>query len=344
MSTSKLFQPIKVGDLELQHRVVMAPLTRFRANAAHEHCEAAIEYYAQRASIPGSLIVSEATFIAPEAGGYPCVPGIWTDAQVARWKNIVDAVHSKGSYIVLQLWALGRMASAELLEVEGPYPVISSGNVQVDAQHAHPRALTVAEIQDYLRKYAQAAKNAVEGAGFDGVEIHGAHGYLIDQFFQSGINNRTDEYGGSIDNRIRADGYFAVGKRMEDPMATFGEFVRRLRTNHPDFAYLHVVEPRINGEDFQAVVTETNEPLRQIWAPKPFIAAGGFTREEAIKAADEKDILVAFGRHYISNPDLPLRLKAGHPLMKYNRATFYTNGPDAIEGYTDYPFYTEAQA
>ncbi|TFY76155.1 hypothetical protein EWM64_g7856 [Hericium alpestre] len=119
MSTSKLFQPIKVGDIELQHRIVMAPLTRFRANAAHEPSDAAIEYYTQRASTPGSLIISEATFISPEAGGYPCVPGIWTDVQIARWKKIVDAVHAKGSYIVLQLWALGRAASAGALAAEG---------------------------------------------------------------------------------------------------------------------------------------------------------------------------------------------------------------------------------
>ncbi|TFY58993.1 hypothetical protein EVG20_g7955 [Dentipellis fragilis] len=367
-STSKLFQALQLGDVTLQNRIVLAPLTRFRANDAHEPQEIAAEYYAQRASVPGTLLITEATFIAAEAGGYRNIPGIWSETQISQWKKIVDAVHEKGSFIYLQLWAIGRLAEPDVLTDEGEYPYISSGSIAVGDTRPDPRPLTIDEIKHYVQLYATAAKNAVEGAGFDGVEVHGAHGYLIDQFTQPSINNRTDEYGGSIENRIRfglevveavvkAVGQKKTGlrvspwspwqvtKRMDDPMPTFTEFVRRVKDAYPDFAYLHVVEPRINGEQFQNVSNESNEPLREIWAPKPFIVAGGFTREEAIRAADERGVLVAFGRQFISNthkPDLPLRLRNDYPLTKYDRNTFYTRGPTAVKGYTDYLPYVAA--
>ncbi|KAA1467031.1 NADH:flavin oxidoreductase/NADH oxidase [Dentipellis sp. KUC8613] len=367
MSTSKLFQPLQVGDVTLQNRVVLAPLTRFRANDAHEPQDVAVEYYTQRASVPGTLLVTEGTFITPQAGGYTNVPGIWTETQISQWKKIVDAVHAKGSFIYMQLWAIGRASFPAVLTAEGNYPYVSSGDVPIDAERGAPRPLTIPEIKEYVQWYATAAKNAVEGAGFDGVEVHGAHGYLIDQFTQPSINNRTDEYGGSIENRVRfglevveavvkAVGQKKTGlrispwspwqvtKRMDDPIPTFSEFVSRVKAAYPDFAYLHVVEPRINGEQFQTVTYESNEPLRKLWAPKPFIVAGGFTRDEAVKVADEKDVLVAFGRQFISNPDLPLRLQKNYPLTKYDRSTFYTHGPQAVEGYIDYPTYTEAKA
>ncbi|KAA1474452.1 FMN-linked oxidoreductase [Dentipellis sp. KUC8613] len=368
MSTvSKLFQPLSVGTSNLQHRIVMAPLTRFRANAQHEPQDVAVEYYTQRASVPGTMIITEATFIANEAAGYPNIPGIWSPTQIAQWKKITDAVHSKGSFIYLQIWAIGRAAYPDVLAKEGGFPHVSSGNVPIDDERGAPRPLTVPEIKKYVQLYAIAARNAVEGAGFDGVEVHGAHGYLIDQFLETSINNRTDEYGGSVENRIRfgmevVDAVVAavgqkktglrispwsrwkVGDRMADPLPTFTEFVRRVSNAYPEFAYLHVVEPRISGEGFQSVTYESNEPLRQIWAPKPYIAVGGFSREEAMKAADEKDILVAFGRQFISNPDLPLRLKNEYPLNAYDRETFYTPGPEATKGYIDYPFYSESAA
>ncbi|KAA1467027.1 NADH:flavin oxidoreductase/NADH oxidase [Dentipellis sp. KUC8613] len=359
-SSSKLFQSLQVGDITLQNRIVLAPLTRYRANDAHEPQAIAAEYYSQRASTPGTLLVTEATFIAAEAGGYRNVPGIWSETQVSQWKKIVDGVHAKGSFIFLQLWALGRLAEPDVLTDEGNYPYVSSGNVPVDDTLPAPQSLTIPEIKKYVQLYATAAKNAIEGAGFDGVEVHGAHGYLIDQFTQPSVNNRTDEYGGSIENRVRfglevveavvkAVGQkktalrispwspWQIGKRMDDPIPTFSEFVRRVKDAYPDFAYLHVVEPRINGEEFQNVSTQTNEPLRQIWAPKPFIVAGGFSREEAIHAADERNVLVAFGRYFISNPDLPRRLLNDYPLTKYDRSTFYTPGPQAAKGYIDYP-------
>ncbi|TFY81116.1 hypothetical protein EWM64_g2889 [Hericium alpestre] len=373
-STPKLFQPIQIGDVTLQHRVVMAPLTRYRANANHELEESAVKYYEQRASIPGTFLFTEGTFPSPELGGYPNVPGIWSQRQIEQWKKIVEAVHAKGSYIFLQLWALGRMAHADVLEAEGPYPAISAGNVQTDARHAHPRALTIPEIKDVIAKHAAAAKNAVHGAGFDGVEIHGAGGYLPDQFFQTATNNRTDEYGGSVEGRIRfalevvdavakAVGAnktgirispwqaWQVGKRMDDPFATFGEFVRRLRAAHPDLGWLHVSQPRVEFTTDDPDVNEqasrpedTNEPFIKLWAPKPIILNGGFTRESAIKAAEQDGVLVAFGRHYLANPDLPVRIQNGYPLNKYDRSTFYTHGPEAIKGYLDYPFYSDLKS
>ncbi|CAG8417253.1 unnamed protein product [Penicillium salamii] len=184
MSESRLFEPLKIGTLQLNHRVVMAPLTRFRADNAHVPLPIVSTYYGQRASVPGTLIISEATFISPRAGGYPNVPGIWNSEQIAAWKEVTNAVHEKGSVIFLQLWALGRVAVPEIAKTEG-FDVVSSN-----------------EIQIFVAEYAQAARNSIE-AGFDGVEIHGAGGYLIDQFTQNNCNKRDDEYGGSIENRSR---------------------------------------------------------------------------------------------------------------------------------------------
>ncbi|KAI0261062.1 hypothetical protein BC834DRAFT_813279, partial [Gloeopeniophorella convolvens] len=176
---SPLFQPTRVGNVDLQHRIVMAPLTRQRADKDHVHGKVAKTYYEQRASTPGTLIISEATFIAPQAGGMPHVPGIWNDAQIASWKAVTDAVHAKGSYMFLQLWALGRAADPGVLKQEGPYDLVGPSAVPHTAGGAVPRALTAAEIEEYVTLYAQAARNAI-AAGFDGVEVHSAHGYLLD--------------------------------------------------------------------------------------------------------------------------------------------------------------------
>lgn len=226
---AKLFQPVQLGDIGLLgHRIVMAPLTRYRANSAHVHTDdLALPYYTQRASVPGTLLVSEGTFIAPRAGGFANVPGIWSDEQCAAWKKVctsettirglisytllcynltepdfstsqvTDSVHSKGSFIVVQLWAIGRTANPSQLISEDPSfadAYISSGDVQLTGQPIPPRPLTLPEIKEYVGWYAKAAENAVKKAGFDGVEIHGAHGYLVDQFLQDRTNNRTDEY------------------------------------------------------------------------------------------------------------------------------------------------------
>ncbi len=237
MSTSvpKLFQPIRVGTANLQHRVVLAPMTRYRADAQHVHGSLGVEYYKQRTSVPGTLAITEATFIAPQAGGYKNVPGIWNDEQVSGWSpvrhplnvsdethsdslltyplwQIVDAVHKNGSFIYLQLWALGRTAQPDVLQEEGGYQLVAPSSIPMSTPKSNdntspsspaPRALTVEEIGEYVQLYAKAASNAVLGAGFDGVEIHAANGYLPDQFLQTNSNARTDSYGGSVENRAR---------------------------------------------------------------------------------------------------------------------------------------------
>ncbi|VDB93773.1 unnamed protein product [Peniophora sp. CBMAI 1063] len=349
-----LFTPIKVGNSLLQHRIVLAPLTRFRADDEHVHTDIAIEYYEQRASTPGTLLISEGTFIAPQAGGYPNVPGIWSDEQVAAWRKVTDAVHAKQGFIFAQIWALGRTAFAAVLEKEGPYEVIGPSAIPLDAEHATPRPLTKEEIKEYVQFYAQAAKNAVR-AGFDGVEIHSANGYLLDQFLQTNSNTRTDEYGGSIENRIRfvcevLDAVAAaIGPertairfspwssfqkmRMPDPKPTFGAVVEYAAKHHPNLAYIHAVEARADGFDIVPErAGENNDFIRDIWAPRPLILAGGITRELALKITErDKNVLVGMGRHYISNPDLPKRWLHDAVLTPYKREYFYTKGTEGSE-------------
>ncbi|KAF8057172.1 hypothetical protein FPV67DRAFT_582237 [Lyophyllum atratum] len=362
-----LFQPIKIGNIALQHRLVLAPLTRYKSTkSAHVPVVRLMkEYYSQRSSVPGSLLITEATFIAAKAGGYPNIPGIWSEEQTRAWKEVTDQVHANGSYIFLQLWALGRTADPTTLKSEDPsFSLVAPSPIPLSSNpDTIPRELTQEEIQEYVQLYAQAAKNAVEKAGFDGVEIHGANGYLIDQFLQDVSNHRTDSYGGSIEARSRfglevVDAVVsAVGAKrtairlspwspfqsmaMKDPIPQFSHFVSTLKWNHPDLAYLHVVEPRIDGNiDRELASHESNDFIRAIWKPLPLVIAGGYDRESALKSTEEDGILIAFGRLYISNPDLPLRLKEDIPLNPYNRKTFYTPGDaeGAEVGYIDYPF------
>ncbi|ROW04978.1 hypothetical protein VPNG_06973 [Cytospora leucostoma] len=363
-STSNLFKPLRVGRSDLQSRIVLAPLTRFRANEDHVPIQPLVsEYYAQRASSPGTLLISEAAIIAPRAGGYPHVPGIWSQAQVDSWKKVTGAVHEKKSFIYLQLWALGRAATEDGLKKDaGPdAKVVSSGDIPFKGG-AKPTPLTEDEIQWYIKQYAVAAKNAIE-AGFDGVEIHGANGYLVDQFTQDISNNRTDQWGGSIENRSRfalevtkavteAVGADRTGIRLSpystfqgmlasDPRAQFSYLVKELKKY--DLAYLHLVESRISGNaDTEA--TEDINFLVDIWDNQsPVLLAGGFTPNSAVTAADvefpNKDILIVFGRYFISTPDLVFRIKNGIELNPYSRSTFYNAGQP--EGYTDYPFSKE---
>ncbi|KAJ7481907.1 hypothetical protein FB451DRAFT_1171039 [Mycena latifolia] len=375
-ATSKLFQPLQVGNAALQHRVILAPLTRYKASEEHvSFLPLVAEYYGQRASKAGTLLITEATFIAARAGGYSHVPGIWSPAQIAAWKKVTATVHAKGSFIFMQLWALGRAANYAQLQSEDPlFPYVSASAVPLTGRSGPLRALTVPEIKEYVALYAQAAKNAIE-AGCDGVEIHGANGYLVDQFLQDISNKRTDEYGGSIENRARfalevIEAVVPLAQRerlsvsvhgaafkvplsvtsagdmgMPDPLPTFSHVISQLAARHPTLAYIHLVEPRINGSATREAGTvgahESNDALRALWAPRPFIRAGGFTRADALEAA-ESGSLVAFGRFYISNPDLPARLEQDVPLTAYDRSTFYLVGQDDPRGYTDYPFATAA--
>ncbi|KAK0210037.1 hypothetical protein DFS33DRAFT_1251295 [Desarmillaria ectypa] len=365
----KLFDPTSIGFLSLKHRIVLAPLTRVRASKAHvPNVRIVKEYYEQRACTPGTLLITEATLIAEKAGGLNHVPGIWNQDQVDAWKEITNAVHAKGSYIFCQLWALGRAADPKLLASKG-LPYVSVSDIKLSTATVAPRPLTVEDIQEYIRLYAQAARNAII-AGFDGVEVHGANGYLLDQFTRDVSNNRTDTYGGNLENRVRfplevvdavveAVGPERVGYRispwnsildmkMDDPKPTFAYFASQLKVRQPLLAYLHIVEPRVVGlydrEDADIGIDEENDFIRSIWAPKPLISAGGYNCRSAIDTAERKGDLIAFGRHFIANPDLVYRLENDIPLNTYNRKTFYLPGEISAIGYTDYPFAEEFTA
>lgn len=358
LAESRLFKPIKMGNLTLHHRIAMCPLTRFRASDDHVPTSSFQEYYSQRASVAGTLLISEGTFISAADGGFANVPGIYNDEQITAWRSVTDAVHAKGGYIFCQLWALGRTAEPEVAEKEG-IEFRSSSNIPPDSVRPKPKPLTVSDINETVQNYAQAAKNAIV-AGFDGVELHGANGYLIDQFIQDRCNQRTDAYGGSIENRSRfavqvvqavcdAIGPERTGirfspwsvyndMRMNDPISQFTDVIEKLKPF--GLAYLHLVESRIAGaQDVQASSTDKLNFAIDIW-DRPLLIAGGYTPETARKLVDEeyptKDIVVSFGRYFISTPDLPFRIQRGLELNTYNRATFYT--PKVAEGYTDYPF------
>lgn len=361
---SKLFTRLQVGNCQLQHRVVMAPLTRFRAEDNHVQMSIAKEYYSQRASVPGTLLISEATFVSPGASGYNNIPGIWSSEQIAAWKEITDAVHAKKSFIYLQLGALGRAAIPDVVQSTGG-AFVSSSAVPMSDNSPTPRAMTDAEIEQFIRDHAQAAKNSIE-AGFDGVEIHGANGYLIDQFTQDNCNKRTDDWGGSVEKRARfglevakacveAVGADKVGMRlspfssfqgmkMEDPHPTFTYLAQGLK--ELKLAYLHVVESRVNGNaDIEA--TDKINFLVDVWGKtSPIFMAGGFKPDSAKRAVDEEytdeDVAIVFGRYFISNPDLPHRIQENIPLTPYNRDTFYK--AKSTEGYIDYPFSKEFEA
>jgi N-ethylmaleimide reductase len=375
MNFPHLFSPVRIGPYQLKHRLALAPLTRMRAakpSLAPRPLNA--EYYAQRAT-PGGLLIAEASPVSTSGFGSPGVPGIYTQDQIAGWRKVVDAVHAKGGIIFLQLWHVGRVSHSSF-QPGGALPVAPSAVAipsefkasTVDGKlvdYETPRALETSEIPGVVDAFRQAAKNAL-AAGFDGVEIHGANGYLLEQFLQSRSNQRTDQYGGSIENRARllleitqaaidVWGPGRVGVRLSpygiangsgeaDPMPLYTHVVQAF--NPMGLAYLHFIEPRSSGAG-RAEVNWTNVPsamvlFRPIWKGV-LIAAGGFTGEaaEAAIAQGHADA-VAFGRIFISNPDLPRRLQRGFPLTPYNRKTFY-GGEEA--GYTDYPEHDEmAQA
>jgi N-ethylmaleimide reductase len=366
---SKLVSPISIGDLKLTHRVVMAPLTRSRADVADDvPNDLMVDYYTQRAS-KGGLIIGEATTISTSARGWFGAPGLYSDKQVDGWKKITAAVHAKKGYVFAQLWHTGR--SSHVSVTGGPEPVSASVNADYWnnpsnltstpsgwVQPSPHRALKISEIAGIVDDYRRAAARAKQ-AGFDGVELHAANGYLVDQFLQNGSNKRTDGYGGSIANRARflleiveaitlVWGVNRVGVRIgpggtwngmsdSDARALFTYVAKHL--NRFGLAYLHIIEPRVKGN---VVVTEGQGPiaaeyLRAIFTGK-IIAAGGFEPDtaEAVVANGDAD-LVAFGRYFVSNPDLPIRIKQRLPLSAYDRDTFYTF--DA-RGYNDYPVST----
>ena len=362
---AKLFTPLQLGDLTLPNRVVMAPLTRNRAlpdgDVPHD---LNARYYAQRAS--AGLIIAEATQISPEGKGYIQTPGIYSDAQVAGWQKVTDAVHAKGGCIFLQLWHVGRISHVSLQpggqQPVAPSPMTASAQTFIEtgfADVSEPRALETNEIARLLDDYRKAAENA-KAAGFDGVELHSANGYLLDQFLRDGTNKRTDAYGGSIENRTRLlaevldtiTKVFSpkrVGVRFSpfstfndmsdsDPMATFATAVAR--ANDAGLGYLHLVE----GEMAQSRNLPPEADIAQLRGgfDGAYMANNGYNRQFAIEAveSDAAD-LIAFGRPFLANPDLVERLEKDAPLNEPDQTTFY--GGDA-RGYTDYPTLEEVTA
>jgi N-ethylmaleimide reductase len=361
---SKLFTPIQVGPYAIDHRVVLAPLTRMRTEPGDVPGDLMIEYYRQR-STKGGLLIAEATCVSPHGIAYAGAPGIYTDAQQTGWKRVTDTVHANGGRIFLQLWHGGRQAHPDNMagvQPVGPSAIAAQEKAVVrdaggfrEVDQVVPRPLEVHEIPGVIEEFRRGAERA-KAAGFDGVELHGANGYLPDQFLQDGSNRRTDAYGGPVENRARflleivetlvsVWGADRVGVRLSpsgefgtmadsNPAETFGYVVKQL--DRHGLAYLHVIEPRIRGyEDLEVgAPAVAAKSLRGVFNG-PIVAAGGFTRDSAdqILAAGEAD-LVAFGRDFISNPDLPHRLRTGAPLTPYDRETFY--GGDH-RGYIDYP-------
>jgi N-ethylmaleimide reductase len=358
-----LFKPTKMGDLTVPNRVFMAPLTRNRANGDGTAKPLAATYYAQRAS--AGLIVSEATQINDFGKGYLDTPGIYTDAHVAAWKPVTAAVHANGGRIFCQLWHVGRISHTSLLP--GGAAPVSSTDVAAKSKTftaagfedtSKPRALSVDELPQLVEDYANSARRAIE-AGFDGVEVHSANGYLLDQFLQDGINKRTDDYGGSIANRARLTlqvvdrvvaeiGAGRVGIRLSprgqandisdsDPLALFSHVYKELDAR--GLAYLHIVEtfggePNPEGE-------KLIKDLRAHWTGF-YVANGAYDAASSaeVVASGHADA-VAIGKPFIANPDLPERFRTGTTLNAQDQDTFYGGG---AKGYTDYPFATLERA
>ena len=348
-----LFSPLQVGALTLPNRILLAPLTRTRADVGHLPNALMAEYYAQRAS--GGLLITECTMVQEGTSAFMAEPGIYSAQQIEGWKKTTDAVHAKGGRIFLQIWHAGRAAHPD---INGGVCTVSSSASAIEGEistpkgkvpHAVPQALTTEEIPAIVAAFAQAAKNAI-AAGFDGVEVHGANGYLIDQFLRDGCNHRTDGYGGSVENRARllfevltavtaAIGADRVGLRLSplnsfnsmvdsDPMGLIGFLADRL--NSFKLAYLHLMRA-----DFSGVQKGDVEAVARAKYKGVLIGNMGYTGEEAESAiAAGKLDAVAFGTSFLANPDLPERIKVKAALNTPDSSTFYTPG---AKGYTDYP-------
>ncbi|MBI2769060.1 MAG: alkene reductase [Burkholderiales bacterium] len=361
-----LFDPVQAGSLQLANRVVMAPLTRNRAPSAVPTPLMA-QYYAQRAG--AGLLITEATAISHQGQGYADVPGLYGSDQLDGWKNVTRAVHGKGGRIVVQLWHVGRVSHTEL-QPGGGQPVAPSAitartktvlikdGVPAFVETSEPRALRADELPGIVHAYAAAARNAVETAGFDGVEMHGANGYLLDQFLKTSSNRREDDYGGSIENRARllleatravadAVGGGRTGIRLspvtpandvndDNPQALFEYVVRQLAPLQ--LAYLHIIEGSTGGPreiadrpfDYEAL----KRAYREAGGKGAWMVNNGYDKALAEQAVAQGADLVAFGKPYIANPDLVERLRQGAALNAPDKATFYGGG---ARGYTDYP-------
>jgi N-ethylmaleimide reductase len=363
MTDTDLFQPYQLGSLTLANRFVMAPLTRNRAGAGLVPSDLAATYYAQRAS--AGLIITEATQISLQAQGYQDTPGLFTQDQIDGWRKVTDAVHAKGGKIFVQLWHVGRISHVDL-QPNGDAPVAPSAiraetKVFVNngfADVSEPRALEIHEIPTIIEDFRQAAANAIK-AGFDGVEVHGANGYLLEQFLKDGANQRTDSYGGSVENRARLliEVTEAVSKEIgadrtgvrispvspanaisiSNPQEQYDYVADKL--NELGIVYLHVVEGATGGP--RDIAPFDYGSLRQRFK-NTYMGNNGYNTELAsAQLAEGKADLFAFGRPFISNPDLVERLKTGAPLNELDGSTLYGGG---AKGYIDYPTLADANA
>lgn len=353
-----LFTPIHLGEIAAPNRIFMAPLTRCRAGEGHAPVDLNVTYYSQRAT--AGLIITEATSVSPRGFGYPNTPGIYSEGQVAGWRKITEAVHRLGGRIFLQLWHVGRI-SHPAYQPDGDLPVapsaiaprgkIFTGTAMLD--YVVPRALETAEIPGIVAEYAHGARLAKE-AGFDGVEIHNANGYLLDQFLRDGTNHRTDAYGGSVQNRARLTlevteavlGVWSAGRvgirfspggvfndmKDSNPLATFGYVLKQLEGKN--LAYAHITQ--VTAQDIAHGATAGIGPreLRSSYSGN-IVTAGGFTQATGNRAlAEGWADAIAFGVPFLANPDLPERFRLNAPLNAADEATFYMPG---AKGYTDYP-------
>ncbi|PTW46968.1 hypothetical protein C8J25_104308 [Sphingomonas faeni] len=359
-----LFDPITLGAVDAPNRIIMAPLTRGRADRDAVPSDIMVEYYTQRAS--AGLIISEATGISREGLGWPFAPGLWTDAQVAAWKPVTDSVHAAGGRIVAQLWHMGRQGHSSVYETQ---PVSSSATATEGQAHTFEgkkdfevaRPLETNEIPRLLNDYELATKNAL-AAGFDGVQIHAANGYLIDQFLRDNANFRTDEYGGGIENRVRllrevaervisVAGADRVSVRLSPngdsqgvddskPEALFTAAAKAL--SDLGIAFLELREPGPDGTFGKTDVPKLSPAIRKVFNGVLIVNSDYTTVEEAQAELDSGNAdAITFGRTFIANPDLPERLRTGAPLAKDDAKTWYSQGP---EGYIDYPALETANA
>lgn len=350
---SNLFDPIKVGNIDCPNRIVMAPLTRCRADEGRIPNDLMAEYYAQRAD--AGLILSEATSVSAQGVGYPDTPGIWTEQQIAGWRKVTGAVHAAGGRIFLQLWHVGRVSDPYYLDGDlpvAPSAIAPAGHVSLlrpRREFVTPRALTLEEIPAIVESYREGAENA-KRAAFDGVEIHAANGYLLDQFLQDSSNRRTDAYGGSVENRARlllevTDAVIAVwgAGRVGVHLAPRGD-MHGMGDSNPPVTFGYVAEQL--GRRGIAFIFTREKPGEDSIGPElkkrfggVLIANEGFDHDSAQRmlAAGDADA-VAFGKDFIANPDLVRRLQLHAPLNAYDADTFYGYGlPDPKAGYTDYP-------
>ncbi|CCH40621.1 NADPH dehydrogenase 3 [Wickerhamomyces ciferrii] len=385
LKDTNLFKPIKLGNLKLQHRLVLAPLTRLRADPVKfvQPIELSSEYYDQRSKTPGSLVIAEATLYSHSAGGYfDGKPGIWNQEQIESWSKLFDKIHSNGSFVVQQLFHLGRQAIPDKVSEQGIiYRAPTSGIYPNDGSYPFEEKakefntplteFTTEEVEEEVKTFIQSGINSIK-AGADGVQVHAANGYLLNQFLDHLTNKRTDKYGGSLENRSRfilklVDGlsesigaekvsvrfspwsqYGDLKGIQKDPelLAQYAHIVGELEKRRLDgkgIQFIDLIEPRVNGidvnEDYDSTNSQGNEFIYDIWKG-PIIRAGNYIQEieRLQRDVNHNDrTLIAVGRHFVSNPDLVERLKKGYPLTKYDRSTFYSGGE---KGYADYPNYT----